>query len=183
MIEIFDPRSHSLTDDDILSFHKMIHAPDQTEWDYEEVIQFFRGNFLPRQNNHAFWAKADGQIVGMVGINRFEASARAHCAELGFGVAEKYQRQGVGYQLVGKVIDTARAIGLKRLEAECFADNMRAIALLRKAGFNEEGVRVGAIQKRGVLRDIRLFGLLLQRPANSRKETSGNFSSTHTVTA
>jgi len=169
MIEIIDPRSYSLTDDDILSFHQMICAPDQTEWDYEEpseesneeVIQFFRERFLPRQNNHAFWAKADGQIVGMVGINRFETSARAHCAELGFKVAEKYQRQGIGYQLVCKVIDIARAIELKRLEAGCFADNTRAIALLRKAGFKEEGVRVGAIQKRGVLRDIRLFGLLL----------------------
>lgn len=34
-------------------------------------------------------------------------------------------------------------------------------ALLEKAGFRQEGYRVGAILKHGQLRDIREFGLLL----------------------
>lgn len=173
MVEIFDPRAQPLTDDEILSFFHMLHTPDQTKWDYEEpdleiegqpeevLIDTFRSTFLLRQNNYALWAREAGQIVGMVGINRFEESSRAHCAELGVGVATAYQRQGIGYRLVSAIVERAREVGLKRLEADCLVENEAVIALLRKASFQEEGTRIGAVQKQGAFRSIRLFGLLL----------------------
>ena len=97
----------------------------------------------------------------MAGINQFSDSFREHCADLGFGVAETHQREGVGYRLVCAAIEKARQLGLKRIESDCLTDNHPAIALLRKAGFKEEGLRRNAISKAGQLRDIRLFGLLL----------------------
>lgn len=172
-IEIYDPRQVELSDGDIRSFLAMMAAPDQTEWDYEEPaaqprqpisqveIESFRANFLPNPNNYAFWAKAKGEIVGMVGLNRHTASHNAHCAELGVGVAQAYQRQGLGYRLVSRSIDRARAIGLHRLEACCLAENFPVARLLQKAGFREEGIRRGAILKQGMLHDERQFGLLL----------------------
>lgn len=178
-MELFDPRAVPLSDNDILSFFRMINAPDQTAWDYDdpddespageheephsqvELLQRFRDNFLPNPQNFALWAKDKGQVVGMVGINRFEAPSRAHCAELGIGVAAAYQRQGIGNRLATGVIQRARREGIRRLEADCLADNMAVIMLLRKVGFAEEGVRVGAIQKQGTLQDMRFFGLLL----------------------
>ena len=76
-------------------------------------------------------------------------------------MAQSYQRQGIGYRLVCAVPERAGAVGLKRVEAECLADNRSVTGLLRKAGFVEEELRRVAIQKQGVLRDVRLFGLLL----------------------
>ncbi len=173
MVEFFDPRCTSLTDEEILSFFRLINAPDQTEWDYEEpedaasgqaqsdLVQGFRANFLPNPHNFALWAKERGQIVGMAGINRFESPAKAHCAEFGIGVAHSHQRQGIGYRLAMGIIERARAVGIKRLEADCLAENVAVARLLQKVGFVEEGLRAGAIQKQGVRRDVRLWGLIL----------------------
>ena len=67
----------------------------------------------------------------------------------------------IGYRLVCVAVDNVRGIGLKRIECSCLADNQAAIKLLRKAGFRDEGIRLNAVLKRGELRNIRLFGLLL----------------------
>jgi RimJ/RimL family protein N-acetyltransferase len=150
----------------------MMSAPGQTRWDYEEnrafydksdaqVIQFFRSKVLTRTTDLGCWAREDGQIVGMASIHRFGVPSKTHCGELGFGVREAYQRRGIGYQLVRAVLDKARGVDLRRIECSCFSNNDPAIGLLRKAGFREEGLRIGAIAKHGRLRDIREFGLLL----------------------
>lgn len=172
MLKIIYVRHEPPTDEEILSFDEMMSSPNQTTWDYEEteegpgktqdeVIKFFREKVLSQERNHGFWARMGKQIVGFAGINVFKKSFRSHCAELGFGVRKEYQKRGIGYQLVRGAIDKAHELNLRRLEADCFADNVAAIALLRKAGFKDEGVRVDAVKKAGSLRDVRLFGLLL----------------------
>lgn len=181
MVALFDPRAVTLTDDMILSFFRMMNAPDQRVWDYDEPVDAdtvhplsqaevertadlvggFRANFLPNPHNYALWARDGTQIVGMVGVNRFEEAHRAHCAELGIGVAAAYQRQGIGYRLALGIIDRARREGIQRLEADCLVENVAVTRLLRKVGFVEEGMRSGAIRKQGALHDMRLFGLLL----------------------
>ena len=172
MIEIFNPKDQVPTDEDILSCWQMMSAPGQTRWDYgdnpafyrksdEEVIVLFRSKFLTRTTNFAYWAREDDQIVGMASVNRFTDASREHCGELGFSVREGYQRRGIGYQLVRAVLEKAREEGLQQIECSSFADNEAAAGLLRKAGFREEGMRVGAIQKDGRLRDVREFGVML----------------------
>jgi RimJ/RimL family protein N-acetyltransferase len=172
MLEIFSPQERVPTDDEILSFWQMMSAPGQTRWDYEdnqafydqsdeEAIQFLRSKVLTRATSFGCWAREDGQMVGMASINRFTESSKEHCGELGFSVREGHQRRGIGYQLVRAVLDKARKEGLQRIECSCFAHNEPAVGLLCKAGFREEGLRIGAIKKHGQLRDIREFGLLL----------------------
>jgi len=172
MLEIFCLRDRTPTDEEIVSFFHMVFAPDQTAWNFEEeqeiwtmpdaeFVEFFKEKPSKRDNNYGYWAKIDGRIVGMAGLNQYEDEPRSHCAELGFGVSEKYQRQGIGYRLVCTAIKRARVEGLKRIESCCFAINTRAIGLLTKAGFADEGLRKGAIQKNGKLYDLRMFGLML----------------------
>ena len=104
-MKIFSPRDHPPTDADILSFWQMMFAPDQTQWDYEdnahlvhipdaEVIHFVRNTVLTRETNHGFWAREDGHIVGMVGLNLFTEPSKSHCAELGFSVRAAYRLRG-----------------------------------------------------------------------------------------
>jgi RimJ/RimL family protein N-acetyltransferase len=172
MVEIFSPQDKVLTDVEILSFWEMMFSPDQMRWDYEdntayeqktdaEILDLYRTKIMPRTATIAYWARADGLIVGMASLNCFTDTSKAHCAELGFSVRKAYHRRGIGYRLVCAVIQKAREAGLKRIECSSFADNVASMALLRKAGFREEGVRTGAIWKDGVPRDIRLFGRLL----------------------
>jgi RimJ/RimL family protein N-acetyltransferase len=172
-IQIVDLDAYDPTDAEILSWSEMMKAPDQLRWDYDEswakqpttpqgeIAGFHQWRDARRGTNYPLWAIAGKRVVGMIGVNRCEDPARRHCGELGFGVAEDYTRRGIGRQLLTAAIAKARQIGLTRLEADCFADNAAAIALLRKCGFAEEGLRIGAICKDGKLRDQRLFGLVL----------------------
>ena len=172
MIEIFNPNEQGPTDEEILSCWQMMSAPSQTRWDYgdnqafyrksdKEVLLLFRTKFLASTTNFGYWAREDDQIVGKAGVKRFTDSPREHCGQLGLGVREAYQRRGIGYQLVRAVLGRARVEGLQRIECSSFADNRAATGLLRKAGFREEGLRIGAIKEHGQLRDIREFAVLL----------------------
>jgi RimJ/RimL family protein N-acetyltransferase len=141
MIEIVYTREYSFSDEQLISFFEMMSAPDQAQWDYDPAV-FDRSDVAkelrefrerPGQDrNHGFWAMDGNRVIGMVGINQFSEPSRRHCAEMGFGVARDYARQGLGYRLVCAALDKARAIGLRRIEADCFAHNLAAIALLRK---------------------------------------------------
>jgi RimJ/RimL family protein N-acetyltransferase len=173
MIEVFCPKDAVLTDAQILSFWEMIFVPAQVEWDYEststsaqkspdQVLHFFRETLIPRMDGLAYWAQEREVVVGMALLNRRTGPADAHCAKLGFSVRTEYQRPGIGYRLVCAVPDKARDMGIERIESCCFANNVPAIGPLRKVGFCQEGLRVGAVRKNGELRDICEFGLLMR---------------------
>jgi len=173
VVEIFCPNDVVLTDAQILSFWEMMLAPDQVEWDYEdspdsaqkppdEILCFVRETLIPRMDGLAYWAQEREVVVGMASLNRRTEPAYAHCAELGFSVRAEYQRQGIGYRLGCAVLEKAQQVGIQRIESSCFANNVPSIGLLRKVGFRQEGLRVGAVCKNGELRDICEFGLLLR---------------------
>ena len=149
----------------------MTGAEEQRQSDYEvershdndtpeQLVAWYRTELAHGPGIHWFWAMAAGRCVGMVGLNEGK-SFKAHCGELGIGLDPAYRRQGLGRRLMQAATAKARQLGLKRLEAACFADNTPARALLRACGFVEEGCRRRAICKDGQLRDESLFGLLL----------------------
>ncbi|MCJ7544872.1 MAG: GNAT family N-acetyltransferase [Phycisphaerae bacterium] len=172
-VQIVDLDTYDPSDQEILSLMDLLRAPDQVEWEYDpswaqkpssprkEVKDFHKHRRKQRGQNHRLWALAGQRVVGMIGINRRKEPCRNHCGELGFGVLKDYARREIGYRLVMAAIAKAREVGLKRLEADCFSDNEASAALLRKSGFREEGVRVGAICRDGKPRDQRIFGLVL----------------------
>jgi putative acetyltransferase len=180
-VRIVDLDTYEPTDVEIVSWYEMMTAPDQLLWEYDvswakkpttpekEIKAFRQRRFEQRGKNHPFWAFARGKVVGMIGLNRFDAPARGHCAELGYGVAAAFTRRGIGSRLFAAAIEKAQEVGVKRLEVDCFEDNAASIALIRKFGFQEEGLRIGAICKDGKLRNMSLFGLmLLPATANSQ---------------
>ena len=67
---------------------------------------------------------------------------RRHCGGIGMMVHRDYQGRGVGTKLMEALIGMAdNWLMLVRLELDVFADNARAIALYKKFGFVEEGLK------------------------------------------
>lgn len=76
----------------------------------------------------------DGDTV--VAIARFDLAANAEFAEFAIVVADAYQRQGLGRDLMTRLMAAARAGGVRRLYGEVLAENVRMLAFVRGLGFS-----------------------------------------------
>ena len=69
-----------------------------------------------------------------------EQAQAAHVVAIGLSVVADAQRQGVGTALMQALCDYAdRWMGVLRIELTVYVDNVDAIALYRKFGFETEG--------------------------------------------
>lgn len=103
-------------------------------------------------------AVSGGEIVGSLHL----FPSPLGFAELGMGVAREWRGRGVGSALLAAAIEWAREHGAHKLSLGVFAHNASAIALYRKFGFVEEGLRVKHYRRAsGELWDVIEMGLLL----------------------
>jgi putative acetyltransferase len=95
----------------------------------------------PGRNDLLLVAEAQSRIVGSAGLHPAAPSLRRrHAMAIGISVAADWQRRGVGSQLMTALLDAAdRWLGCLRVELEVYTDNVAAIALYRKFGFEHEG--------------------------------------------
>jgi RimJ/RimL family protein N-acetyltransferase len=111
-----------------------------------------------RSTDGTILAVAAGDLVGSLHVeaNRFGVG------ELAMAVALPWRGHGVGSALLTAAIEKARGEGLHKLSLEVFPHNDAAIALYRKFGFVEEGLRVKHYRRAsGELWDSIIMGLLL----------------------
>lgn len=84
-------------------------------------------------------AELDGVMAGYAVL--MPAPEEAHL--LTIGIAAEHQRKGLGGELLGKVVEIARGIGMQRIILEVRPTNSAALALYRKGGFCQIGLRRG----------------------------------------
>jgi RimJ/RimL family protein N-acetyltransferase len=92
-------------------------------------------------NAAVFVAETPAGVVGRLSIARDGNPVSHHVAELGLMVAAGQRRQGVGTALMREAAAWARRSGVTKLELHVFPHNEPAIALYRKLGYQDEGIR------------------------------------------
>jgi len=86
-------------------------------------------------------ALLDGRIVGSAGILQHKGRRR-HVGDVGVAVHDDFHGRGIGSILMAALTDTAdNWLDLKRLELTVYVDNVPAIRLYQKFGFEMEGTR------------------------------------------
>lgn len=109
-----------------------------------------------------YWAierRADDQPLGECDLSEIDRWHRR--AEVGFILRRAAWGEGLASEAMRAVVTFADDLGLKRLWARAHAANDASGRLLKKLGFEEEGVLRGHVERDGERRDCRLFGLLL----------------------
>jgi RimJ/RimL family protein N-acetyltransferase len=96
--------------------------------------------------------KEDGAALGGVG---FGGLGDVH--ELGYALGRAYWNQGYATESVLAMIEYARALGLKALQAFTFVENPASARVLRKAGFADLGVARRDYPMRGGVRRVRHY--------------------------
>jgi putative acetyltransferase len=86
-------------------------------------------------------AMHEGAVVGQGSLEQFSRIRRGHCGAIGMGVAQNWQGQGIGRQLLTALLDVAdNWMKLRRVELTVYADNQSAVILYEKLGFETEGL-------------------------------------------
>ncbi|MEO3866194.1 GNAT family N-acetyltransferase [Rheinheimera fenheensis] len=84
-------------------------------------------------------AELEGKVVGQLGLQVCQNPRRRHVAELGMGVAEDYQGQGIGSALLRSALELSdQWLNIRRLELTVYSSNEVAITLYERFGFEVE---------------------------------------------
>lgn len=150
--------------DDIAGFHAALSSVASEKKYLSTVeappldrIREFVTNNIEQQHSQFVAADSD-TIVGWADIVPLKRPGMHHVGSLGIGVLAACRGQGIGDRLLQATIDHAWQQGLKRLELEVFADNIPAMNLYRKHGYQVEGVKRFARLIDGVYQDIVIMG-------------------------
>ena len=123
-----------------------IEVPSWEEWNAAHLAE------------HRFVAESDGEVVGWIATVPISSRCcYAGVAEISAYVAERARGQGVGATLLERLIASTDAAGYWTLETGVFPENAVSLALLKRHGFREVGVRERIGQLDGVWRDTVLL--------------------------
>lgn len=92
---------------------------------------------LENQNSNYLVAKIDNEIVGFAGIKIILDEADI----MNIVTKKTYRNQGIGTLLLENLISLSKKLNLKTLSLEVSEENLPAIHLYRKFGFEYLGVR------------------------------------------
>lgn len=126
----------------------------------EKSAEFVRENIA--QGHPHVVALVDGGVVGWCDICPIARPVYRHGGVLGMGIVEEHRGKGIGEALMRAALEQARRAGMKRVELTVRADNERAIALYRKIGFVDEGVKRKAIFVDGRYIDVVCMAVLFE---------------------
>lgn len=102
----------------------------------------------------------DGELIGDIGVHLHDNLMQA---DLGFTLAPAYQGKGYAAEAVGALLDHLFTTqSLHRVSAECDARNGASARLLKRLGFQQEGLRPAYTWAKGEWTDDLLFGLLAE---------------------
>ncbi|MBO0451478.1 MULTISPECIES: GNAT family N-acetyltransferase [Enterococcus] len=114
-----------------------------TENEYPLDVDMQKASIISTEqqpNSVMFLAVADNQIVGIGTITSSHKVKARHCGELGIVVTEKFQGQGIGSELIRRLLDWSKTNGITtKIQLDTRKDNSMAVELYKKFGFQIEG--------------------------------------------
>jgi ribosomal protein S18 acetylase RimI-like enzyme len=122
---------------------------------------FIRAN-LAVGNPHVVAVTPNGIIAGWCDIvPPMPWPGFDHVGRLGMGLLPRWRGQGWGTRLIETALGACRPRGFTRIELDVYAHNSAAIALYRKLGFQQEGLKRGVRILDGETHDMVLMARFL----------------------
>jgi ribosomal-protein-alanine N-acetyltransferase len=121
---------HLLDIEPVMEIEQRIHSHP---WTHGNFIDALESGYIGRV------AELDGEMVGYAVL--MPAMDEAHL--LNIGIDTGHQGRSLGGELLQQMLGLARTAGIRRIILEVRPSNTAAMALYRKGGFREIGVRRG----------------------------------------
>ena len=100
-------------------------------------------------------------VVGNAIVERSRVARYSHRDEISITVLREYWGRGIGSRLMQMMIDFAKEVGIEILYLEARSDNLRALSLYEKFGFESIGIYKNFFKIEGKYYDATLMTLLL----------------------
>lgn len=138
-----------MTIDDLPAMYELYADAAVAEWveplyDYDRELEFTR-EYIDKMYGfygYGLWLvfdRAAGGLIGRVGISR-RCIDGEECCELGYIIKSSRQRQGIGMEVSGAVLNYAvEQLGMDRMWLCAASDNTASLALAHKLGFELYG--------------------------------------------
>ena len=126
----------------------------------EKFVDFFSKNYNEKRGIR--WGIERKGISGIIGTIGFNAWSPKHKrAEIGYEIHPEQWRKGYTSEAVSKVLSYGfDQMGLTRIGAVVFIENIASNKLLEKAGFQKEGVLRDYMYQGGKAYDTNVYSLL-----------------------
>lgn len=99
--------------------------------DFEEELAKLPGKYAPPEGR-LLVARSDAGLAGTVALRSL---GEGTCEMKRLFVREAYRGQGLGRQLVHRILDEARRIGYRRMRLDTLAHMTEAVTLYKSTGF------------------------------------------------
>ncbi|MBV8584496.1 MAG: GNAT family N-acetyltransferase [Candidatus Eremiobacteraeota bacterium] len=108
----------------------------------------------------SFAIEVDGRYAGGIGYERFDAERR-FTAEIGYWLGRKFWGRGIATAAVSAVADLVfEREDIVRLEAGAYSNNLQSQRVLKKCGFEREGILRRAVIKGDEILDVVMYAKL-----------------------
>jgi RimJ/RimL family protein N-acetyltransferase len=108
-------------------------------------------------------AKTRSDILGTLTFSRYSKMETRHSGDFGMSIHPDHRRKGIGNRLIEELESWAHANGLSKIELQVWSNNIPAIRLYEKLGYETEGVRKGAIFRDGNRHDSILMAKFIDQ--------------------
>lgn len=106
---------------------------EEAEWLANQLMGIEKGSIV------SVVADVGGQIVGNSSVTRGSYRDTQRHGGLGIAVSKKSRDFGIGVEMMHALVKESRRAGLKTIQLEVFANNLRAIHVYEKIGFKQTG--------------------------------------------
>jgi RimJ/RimL family protein N-acetyltransferase len=143
--------ARALAPHDLLFLRRDITQPDQIDAWMEDIEDGYATSV---------GAFDSAGLAGYSTVNRDRMTWTAHVAESRVLVAERARGQGLGRLLTEQGFAIAREMGIRKMVAQMTTDQLAAIAVFRRMGFEPEAVlRNQVLDRDGTLHDLKIMSL------------------------
>jgi RimJ/RimL family protein N-acetyltransferase len=128
-----------------------------------EQEEAFIRSYDNNDNACMFIAVLEDEIIGQMSYAGGRRARVRHCGEFGITVKKKYWHQGVGHIMLNYLIKWCEeSTYCEKLNLRVREDNIKAIGLYKKLGFEEEGLLINDMKINGEFVNCLFMGKMIK---------------------
>ncbi len=105
------------------------------------------------ENSVVLIALENEQIIARAELEGYYAARIRHRAKFSISVKKEYWNQGIGTEMLKRIVEQAKKMKLGVIELEVISDNIRGINLYHKMGFTDIGIYKKYFYVNGMFKD------------------------------